>query len=281
MNLFHTENLLNLSAFKKIPRGTVKELFIRFDGTAQAGKTIALSDLGTVRVNVRGTDRHNLSVELLSAINNLKRGVAEFSSATGGAFTASFVVPFHAWWDDRNGEYFNIDDSFIELRFPNLNSTNVASGTVRLYYIEAPSLTSYSMSLFQRNIQAGGAGRVAVQLEAKNISSLYVKEDTNVSNLLVTTDIITVNGTQADLKSYSNNVNRVETAISLYEVELNPYDEVRNDLNKETKVVLDATGAANVNVVLETFSVAPPSLVQESINYRNERMPAVADDVAS
>lgn len=281
MKLFHSENLLNGSAFQKLPRGTIKDIFIRFSGTAQAGKTVALTDLGTVRVNVRGTDRHNLTFEVLNGINNLKMGTAEFSSTTGGSFSAAFTLPFHAWWDQTNGEYFNIGDAFIELRFPLLDSTLIASGTVLLFAIEAPAVSTYTMSLYQRNIQVGGAGQVNQILEMQDISSLYFVENANVSNILVVSDNIErANGPQADLKSRSNMVNKVETGITTFEVQLNPYYEVRSGLNKETKITLSTSGATNYKMIVETFSNIPPSIVDDSLKYRSEKVPAVSSDIA-
>lgn len=279
--LFHSENLLNLSAFRKIPRGTHKEFFIRFEGQAQAGKMVTLADCGTVRVNIGGTDRHNLSFSLLSSLNNLKRGVAEASSVTGGAFAFSAALPFHLWEDNTNGEYFDLDEGYIQLNFPNMTSTLIVSGTVTISTLEAPAVTSYTMSLIQRNIQVGGAGQAAIELEFRDINSLYLRENAVISNVLVVTDSEEkANNSQATLKAESNNVNRVETAIDVYEIDLNPYQEIRSGLNKETRIVLNTTGSANIDLVAELIRSSSDK-VRKSLNYRSEKVPAVAEDVAA
>lgn len=268
MKLIHTENLLNQSAFKKLPRGTVKELFVRFAGVAQGGKTVALTDLGTFRVNVRGTDRHNGTFRRFNSLTNLKMGVAEASSTPGGSFSFAAVIPFHAWWDDRSGEYFGIDEAFFEARFPNFDSTLIVSGTVSVYVIEAPQVSTYTMSILQRNIQAGGAGQVAQVLEIPSVSSIYIGENANLNTIQVTTDQLDRGSmTQADAKSYSNSINRVETAIDLIEINLNPYNEIRSNLNKEVKLILNTTSAANIEMLVEAYSLLPSKHVEESTAY--------------
>jgi len=264
MRLFKTQNLLDLSCFADIPRGTTKELVIRFAGVSAAGKTMTLAKLGRLRLNYLSTDTHNLSQSLLSRYNNLKMGVAEFSAAVGAAFSATLVVPFHAPWDDYNGQYFGEKEAFIQLDFPALDAVEITSGTVSLHTVEAPSLAQYVLLLLQRNVQVGGAGTVSQELEMSNISSLYISEDAAVTNWLVTADKSEkINASQAALKGYSNERNRVETAVDLIELDLNPFNEVKRLLNREVKVQANCTGAVNIDLVAESFAFSD-QMVQRS-----------------
>lgn len=280
MKLFKSQSLLDASSFADIPRGTVKSLVVRFAGTSQAGKTMTLALLGRLRVNFRTTDIDNLTVSLMSKYNNLKMGVAEFSAAAGGAFAATIVIPFHAPWDDTNGMYFGEKDGYIELSFPGVTITEIVSGTVSIHTVEAPRIANYIQTLLQRNIQIGGAGTASQELEMSNISSLYVIEDAvNVSSYLVTADASEkINGSQAVLKAYSNMKNRVETAIDLIELDLNPYDEVSKLLNRQVKVQVIATAAVNLDLVAESFAFDANMVTRsgESVALQLARSTAIA-----
>jgi hypothetical protein len=257
-----------------MPVGTIKELFIRYSGTNQSGKAVTLAGLGRIRFNHKGTDVHNTSVELLSNVNNLKGGVAEFSSVTGGAFAASVVLPFHAFWDEQSGLFCDVNTSYVQLDFSSASS-DVASGTVEVYAIMATRTASYFYQLIQRNVQAGGAGTVTQPVEIANVSELYVKEDSNISQVLVLADgDVKANGSQAALKAYSNSKNRVETAIAVYEIDLNPFDSIRSDLNREVTVQLTTSAAANVNILTSSIVFASPQDIQRSIAV--QKLPPVA-----
>lgn len=245
MQLYKTENLLNLSSQKDLPQGLLQGLYIRFSGDAAAGVTIATSDLGQVRVNYRGQDIINVPVSFISLFNNLHWGVAEFASAVGAAFSASIYVPFHMPWENTNG-LLNLaeDKGFFELRFPLLTAAKIDSGTVEVYYIKARSVASYIPLLIQQNIQAGGAGNVNDKILNYNVSSLYLEENAHLTGqVMVFKDgQVTINSTQAVLKSKSNFDNRVEAAIALIQVNLNPTNLVAASLGEiiEVQAVVDA-----------------------------------------
>jgi hypothetical protein len=278
MKLIHSQNILDGSLFRQMPVGTIKELFIRYSGTNQSGKAVTLAGLGRVRFNHKGTDVHNTSVELLSNVNNLKGGVAEFSSATGGAFAASVVLPFHAFWDEQSGLFCDVNTSYVQLDFSSALS-DVFSGTVEVYAIMATRTASYFYQLIQRNIQAGGAGTVTQPIEISNISELYFKEDAAVSQILVMVDRDVKNGSQVALKAYSNAKNRVESPISVYEVNLNPFNAIRSDLNREVAIQITTSAAVNVNILSASIAFASPQDIQRSIEV--QKLPiAAAEDQA-
>jgi stage V sporulation protein SpoVS len=274
MKLIHSQNILDGSLFRQMPVGTIKELFIRYSGNNQSGKAVTLAGLGRIRFNHKGTDVHNTSVELLSNVNNLKGGVAEFFSTLGGAFGASVVLPFHAFWDEQSGLFCDVNTSYVQLDFSSALG-DVQSGTVEVYAIMATRTASYFYQLIQRNIQAGGAGTVTQPVEIANVSELYVKEDSNISQVLVLADgDVKANGSQTALKAYSNSKNRVESAISVYEIDLNPFDSIRSDLNREVTVQLTTSAAANVNILTSSIAFASPQDVQRSIAV--QKLPPVA-----
>lgn len=259
MRLFHSESILNGAASEFVPPGIHRFVYVVFAGTNQAGQALSLANLNRFLLNkggeLAGTDLINTTVNFMSLLTNLKLGVAEFSSAVGGAFRIAVYLPFHAWWDLYRGTGFPDKQGYLQFDLSGVTGTIVASGTIKMYVEAARGLASYETYLIQRNIQIGGAGAVPQQLEKRNISSIFVIEDALIATYYVTTDrgSHTELVSQADQKSVSNALNRVETAIGLIEINLNPYNEITSDLNHWVKLAVDATGAVNLNVMLQIY----------------------------
>jgi hypothetical protein len=252
MRLFHSESILNAAAFENVPVGTTKYLLLRFSGTNQAAQAVTLANLGRLLVNRDSDDKVNATYEMMSLLTNLKLGVAEFSSVTGGAFASSIYVPLHAWWDNFHGMFFPYKSGYVQMDFPAVTATIVASGLVQMFYVSAPGSAAYDTYHLQRNIQVGGAGAVPQEIEFKNISSLFFITNAAITNYQITADKVEyVNSDSAPFLANSNAINRVETAITLAEAFLNPYQEIRAGLNSEVKVQVQATGAFNLNCLAE------------------------------
>lgn len=251
MILYKSENLLNLSTTKDLPEDLIQGLFIRYSGTAAAAVTVTLANLGTVRVNYRGSDIVNVPVTFLNGMNNLHWGTAEFTSAVGAAFAGSVYVPFHAPWDYGNGLANRLSDrGFVELRFPALTAAVIASGTVEIYYVQARTVANYVPLWIQQNVQVGGAGTVVDRIQSFNISSLYFD-----FNAIITGSVLVfrdgqqvINSNQAVLQAKSNFDNRVETAITLVQVDLNPNDILANALSNNIEVNFGASGAGTIGL---------------------------------
>jgi hypothetical protein len=274
MKLFYSKDVLSGAGYENIPAGINRFVMVRFTGVNKAGQTLTRADLGRVIVNkaVGGgnqasSDKINSSVLLMSYLGDLKGGVAEFTSAVGAAFTCSIFLPFYAWWDLTRGMFFADKQGSISLDFPVLASggTVVASGTVECFYVEGQGVATYDTYHIQRNIQAGGAGSVPQEVGFRNISSLYFYDDALVTRYFVDTDRGPVfkSVSRGALRAESNWLNQVETATDLMEARLNPYHDITNNLNSVTNVLIDATAAVNLNVLVEIYE--PTALVQSSL----------------
>lgn len=274
MRLLFTEQILNTTAYRELPNGTLKYLFIRWQGTNQAGQAVTLAQLGQVRVNLRGTDIVNDTVSFFSLFDNLKYGVAEFSSVVGGAFAASILIPFHAPWDNQVG-MFNDENygAYVELR----NTVTVATivgGTVSVNYVEAGAAATYVTYFLQQNLQVGGASQATQIFTGIDISSLFIEENANLTNIFVSKDGKNkISSTQALLEANSNMLNRVETAITLYELFLNPYQYIPAG-GRETQI--EATLGAGTTVLMHTmgFALTPDAAVKSSVYYSDIPKPA-------
>lgn len=251
MKILKTENLLNLATQVALPNAIIKGLFIRFSGTAAAGVTVTEAQLGSSRVNYRGQDIVNTDLAGLGLFNNLTEGTHEFASAIGAAFTGSYYVRFTMPWDENNGLInTDADRGTVYVSFPALTAAVIASGTVEIYYEEANTVATYVPIFVNQNLQAGGAGQLTDRFRQFNISSVYV-----ISNAIITGSIIVnkdgqnvINASQAALLGLSNLKNRVETAITLYQLDLNPNQLLGNALSNNVDIVLSAVSGAGTIV---------------------------------
>jgi hypothetical protein len=251
MILHRSENLSNLSTTKDLPEDIIRGLFVRYTGVAAGGVTVTLANCGQVRVNYRGSDIVNAPVAFLSTMNNLHWGVAEATSALGGAFAFSVYVPFHAPWDEQNGLVNRLADrGFVNLSFPAMTAAVIASGTVFIYYVKAKTVASYVPLWIQQNVQAGGAGIVVDRMQSFNISSLYVDFNAILTgSVLVYRDgECVVNSDQATLEAKSNFDNRVETALTAFQIDLNPNKLLENALANNIEVNFGVSGAGTLGV---------------------------------
>jgi hypothetical protein len=255
MYLHRSAAISDLSLTAPLPEGGVKGLFVRFSGTNAAGVAATLADLGNVRVNLKGTDIDNATFNYFSLYNNLKWGVAEFTSVVAGTLAASIYIPFHQPDDNSNCLIVaNQNDGYIQLQFPALVAALVASGTVEVYVIPSRGSNSYLSLHLQQNIQAGGAGSTKQSLTSFNIANVYVVDNVIATQYLVTRDgIQSVNASRTALLAKSNLDNRVETAILFFEIPLNPSALLANTYANRVDVQVTTTAAVNLGLVYNSI----------------------------
>jgi hypothetical protein len=285
MRLIHTENLLNQSAYKTLPKGTYRGLLFKFAGTNQSGKTAAITNFGTVRVNRKGTDIANVDTDLLWGFNSVEFGFPQFSSTTGGAFNAAFYLPFAAPWDANSGAFFGDGEAFVQLQFSYFNLVQITDGTVEIYAIEAPQVASYLWLMLQRNVAVGGAGQVVQTLDLRNISALYIQNNSNVTNYLISADKnVLVNASDTALLYETNMFSAIEAAqatVTILKADLNPFHNISSNLNSVVEEQVTATGATNLRQVAGIIAFSS-AMAEASSKYVSSRISAAAsaDDVA-
>jgi hypothetical protein len=85
-----------------LPAGQYEGLLIRISGTNASGQALAVTDMGQVKLVHNNNEIVNASFSFLSALTNLRGGVAEASSSTSGAFAFSAILPFRKKHDKMN-----------------------------------------------------------------------------------------------------------------------------------------------------------------------------------
>jgi hypothetical protein len=249
MKIIKSDSTLNLATQVALPSTIIKGLFIRFAGTNAAGQTATEANLGSIRVNYRGQDIVNADIAFFGLLNNLTKGVHEFSSAIGGDVVASYYIPFNVPWDEQNGLInTEADRGTVYLQFPALIAALVATGSVEIYVIEAKTVATYVPVWLNQNLQAGGAGQLTDRFRQFNISSVYYVENAAITGqVIVNKDGQNViNASQAVLKANSNLINNVETAVTLIQIDLNPNHILGNALANNVDVVIGVNAGTTI-----------------------------------
>lgn len=92
---FNDVNLTGIAGTEiDIPAGRAAGLSISYYGTNGAGATLALANIGLIRLTYMGEPKVNARPTSIWQYNNFKGGLPPFASAIGGAFRTTFVIPF-------------------------------------------------------------------------------------------------------------------------------------------------------------------------------------------
>lgn len=274
MKFLGAEQILNQTMYKELNYGTMRGLLVRYTGTNASGVAVTLAQLGQVRVNFRGNDNVNDTVSFFASMNNLYYGVAEFSSTTSGAYAATIWIPFSAPWDEKNG-MFNSKGiaGFIQTNNA-LTTAVVANGVIEVYYLEAEAIANYATFWLQQNVQVGGAGQAKQTLTGFDVSSLLLEENAQITLIQVNKDERNLmSSTQAVEKAASNLMNRVETAITLIELNINPYKYIPAG-GRQVTIQLQMGAATTVGLHTLGFSNTPEEATR-SIDFYGSRLPVL------
>lgn len=249
MKLLHSDQLLNLTTNHNLARGQYSIFMLRYSGVAQAGITIALTDLGTIVLNWNGNDIVNVDVEVLSFLANEYGGFIEANSAVGAAFNFSVVIPCGEWWDSKN--IYDISDTdkvYFKCDFPLLTIANIVSGTITIHGKPAIGIHSYFHKILSRQVVSGGAGALTGNIPTSNISQIYVKNPAAlVGNMQYSID----NKVKADndatiLLAYSNWIHLLEATGTFLTLEFCPSKDLREIISQELTYNLVFTGAGTL-----------------------------------
>ena len=261
MRQLWSDNLSNLSTTYNQEAGKFSMFEIRFAGTAQAGQTVALTDLGTIRLNNNGDDKINVDAEVLSLMADNWGGFVEASSVVGGAFAFSIFIPAGYWFDKKNNFWFSkTDKSYWQLLFPNMTAVLIASGNVTIYGNPGHGAQSYWHKILSKQVVSSAAtGVITDAIEERNIIALYLKNPTAlIDNLILIRDKETVvNGSMVSEIAYSNWIHQLEVASTLYIAEFAPDQLISQALSNAFSYQYNFTGAGNLEQYYSAIQFTP------------------------
>ena len=216
-------NLSNLSLnYNWKETGTYGLILIRYTGVAQAGKTVALADLGNIRFTRKGEDKINVPASILSALDNVYGGAIEATSAAGGAFAFSIIIPTGLWFDPSNVYSITGDDRVsFNLSFPNMDAVLIVSGNATIYALPKAGQMTYIHKILSANIIAGGAQTVTDTISENNISEVYLVDPaTLLTNIQLSKNGgIVYNGDVGSELAYSNWIHQLESTVTTLALE--------------------------------------------------------------
>lgn len=249
MQLIKSANFLDGQVLFYLPEGNYAGLFVRLAGTNQAAQTLALTQLGTLRINHEGVEIVNSRPSNFISLTNLYSGTPESASAVGAAFTYSFNVPFRTKNDQTNILPVQVNKTQFALQGL-AGVATVLSGTVEIYaYFSDEGQAKYVPLWKEKNMIFPAAATLQNDFSDPFIEQLYCVSDAAISTMQILRDgKAIVDGTFAAIDAASDANNRVETGITFVEL-LAPKTPFLQGVN-QTAMRVTATGAIAELVIL-------------------------------
>jgi len=272
MKRFATEQITNLFARFKLLKGKYVGMLVVFSGTNQAGQTLANTDCGTIQILKNGIQKMSIDTWILQQSHNMHElGAVENASAIGAAFRLSYFVPFTHVKDDVALDIQDENEWEVVHTFPLSTGVIVLNGTVRYYGIKADDVgvSPYELQIVNHHLNIAGAGTFTFPIYLENVHSIYMENDAAISHVTVLKDGVPFYDQvdRADITTESNLFTKTETynaALPYNKIQLNPCDEPLGSFAKDITLILTATGACVVCMLVVGQFATPDRLVRSA-----------------
>ena len=253
------------------PKNPYLGLLLRLTGTTDTGETLALSDIGSIRVERNGSQIQAQSFEFFHERTDLKKGYP--NTVSGSAATAEDVVAWIPFYKDGLPtvlDVFSKEEVDITLDFNGGTlSTRFGSNscTWELYGITEQALSErYVLDVRSQNIQRNSSGRAKETLDRQNICALYFEDASDVVDELqvdVDSEIVWDNIDQDIITILTNIAGQVESSGNpLGEINMVETGDIREAYNTNTEVNANFNASGTLSVTI--FSVQPSERAQAS-----------------
>lgn len=273
MKFLHSKNISDRQIYFEVPEGNYKGFIIMFEGTNGA-VAATLDDLGTLMVNYKKFPLINdVDFEMLALLNNLKGGFSTFTSVALGALLAYIYIPCGDFGDETNSYFVEKKDVlYLRLNYPALAALAGITGNVSIFAIESDGVQNYLYAITQRNVTSSGAGRIGDVHRLQNISSIYLKNFANITDVLITKDDkIKADATATQLLAYSNWINQIEASVALIEIALNPTRTLEENVGNEVEFSYNFTALATLEQYF-TSVILTPDKAAKSVVVNNQKL---------
>lgn len=266
MKLLYSQAFSAQSITFFLPKGSYGGFLISYRGI-NGSISKNRKDLGNINLTWNGNPLINVDAEFLSYLSDLKGGYSTFVSMSNAPNTlqANIYIPAGQFGDFSNAYLItDTDKVYFKLDFPNLSDI---SGTVFIYGIQKQGINNYYYCLTSRNVVVQGASTVSDVHRLPNVSSIFLKQNNNVTNVTIVRDNQTViDGLIEDIHSLSDFINRVETSSSLIELPMNLSRDVREVISQEILFKYTFTGATTLEQYFG-YNILTPSQAAKSLAY--------------
>ena len=241
----------------RIPQGKYQAFLLLFEGTAQAGETVAAADLGSLRLMVEARQVQYLPFSRLQSYNLLKGGAIDVTSAIGAAYSMSAFLPMAVAGD--NGNVLDAQAGqrvFLEQENAGTMAAKLsAADTLKVFGIRAEGVQVYLLKIGKYDMNlAAGTPTEELPAEFENVYEILMKNETNLTAILMKADGKTVvNCIRSALISQTNFINKLETwsaTTPLLDIILSPTKTLQESLTDS--IVFDFQTAAAISP-LETL----------------------------
>lgn len=241
-----------------LPDGDYSYIFVRIAGTNAAAQTLAITQLGRVRIEYQGKEIFNTTPQMLVLRTNAYFGTPENASAVGAAFAFGFIVPLRTKLDELNVLRVkkNVSDAKMTIQDYTVGAV-VASGTISVFALYGKGAPLYIPIIRDYNFTFGGATTRVESLPDRNISELYYITDANLSQVEVVRDgRSVVNADTVAVDAFTDAFNRIETGQTFVELLASRTPGTQEAMADQTKVTF-VTTAAIANLPFTYFAIRP------------------------
>ncbi len=248
MRLLHSVPISNQSTTFYLPVAQYGSLVVEYNVTTSTGNAMTRANAGNVILNFNNKDVVNVDAEFLNLVGNLYGGVTKFVSTTAGANYMFTPIPLSSWSDSTNIlDVSENDKCYIKLDFSSLSAIS-ASGSVNIYGKTKLGVMNYLHKITSRNIIVSGATTFTDSMLVNNVSQLYLKAPSNVSNVQILKDGETIVDCSVELiNNYSDFVHQLESTQSLIAIDFAETKDLREVLGTQISYKYTFTAATTLN----------------------------------
>lgn len=252
-----------------LPIGRYSALLLILKGTTTTSQTLALSDIGRIRLQRGGREIQNEDWEFYGEYSDLKTGFPNLTVPTAGVSRVAVLVPFGASGLPNSLDVMSKEEADLFLDFDTLIDTRFGANaaTYEVYGIHAATLAeSYELHVEQQDQTASAAGRIIDKLSGRNIAALYFKDGGSVvSKLSVSKDgRVIINEIDDDTLLDFTNMNNRKEATGNALIEVNNVVTGRPQEAANSSVELDTTFSGAGTFEVTKFRAEPSQRAVQS-----------------
>jgi len=281
MKLLHSVPYSQSSLTFYLPKGQYGSIMVLFDLTAQSGKQLTRSQFGNVVLNWNGQDVINSDVEILNLLNNVYGGTSLFTNTSGGAHKLALFLQAGLFFDNKNVYDIGENDRvYIKLDFSQIaDTTNIASGNVKIYGKNKVGVMNYLANFISRPIVASGAATLADSFPINNVSQIYFKDPaTLLSTIQLTKDSETIIDAEVNaLIAYSDFIHQLEATNTTLAIDFTESLDVRESVGNTISYKLVFSGSGTQYMYISYVDWTPGKAIESQATAQNKLAPVISN----
>lgn len=258
-----------------IPPGNWGGFILEIIGTTDAAETLLLTDIGNVELVYDGSPQQDASYEFFHAKTDLDYGRPNFPTGSAAqSEEVSAIIPIGANGYANSLMVQGKREAWINLKFDALLDTRFGgAGTAGRYELWGipveDTFQSYFLNVKRQNFEANGATRVSDPLSARNLLSVYIKDE---SPSVIDDVSLNVDGQQITdkvpfrtLLTSTNMANQIENSGNEWAEIVVATEAKAAAENQNSKMEIAFTGAGTAEVILVYADWLPANVAAQNM----------------